>query len=342
LKKWLIFAGKLAVIGLLVWGVRATLEKALEALAEHEWDIHPGWLVSSGALYLLGMVPAALFWSWLLKSCHQEVTVGEAVRTHFLSQLGKYAPGKALVLIIRAGLLRKPGVETTVVTASVFFETFTVMAVACTMAMVILFIWFPTTTVPLPIGGGHTLEIRMSYASVVLWLMMGGPANPKIFRLMAKLLGVNRLNPNAAKKLGDLTFASLTPGWGMLTLGWVLQGLSLGFVLQGLGGGGNLIEDLPLNTAAVCLSVVAGFLTFIPGGLGVRELVLIPLLAPRYGDGTALVSAIILRLVWMAAETLVTVCLYASNARKLVPLLRQWRASRNAPEPLDPVTATEE
>ena len=63
-------------------------------------------------------------------------------------------------------------------------------------------------------------------------------------------------------------------------------------------------------TASVCLAVVAGFLSLIPGGLGVRELVLDELMAEPFGRTVALVSAVLLRLVWLMTELAISGILY--------------------------------
>ncbi len=56
-------------------------------------------------------------------------------------------------------------------------------------------------------------------------------------------------------------------------------------------------------TAGVALATVAGFVVAVmPGGLGVREGVLMATLAPAVGEDTAVISALALRLVWVAVE----------------------------------------
>ena len=55
--------------------------------------------------------------------------------------------------------------------------------------------------------------------------------------------------------------------------------------------------------ASVALATVAGFVVAVlPGGLGVREGVLMAALAPALGNDHAVVAALSLRLVWVAAE----------------------------------------
>jgi uncharacterized membrane protein YbhN (UPF0104 family) len=58
-----------------------------------------------------------------------------------------------------------------------------------------------------------------------------------------------------------------------------------------------------LVTASVALATVAGFVVAVlPGGIGVREGVLMVAMAPAIGDDLAVVAALALRLIWVAAE----------------------------------------
>ncbi len=76
-------------------------------------------------------------------------------------------------------------------------------------------------------------------------------------------------------------------------------------VLQAIPGANPLLADWPLCLMVVTLATTIGFLSFLPGGLGVRELVMIPLLGPAIGITSAIMASIALRLVWIATELLV-------------------------------------
>ena len=65
------------------------------------------------------------------------------------------------------------------------------------------------------------------------------------------------------------------------------------------------------------MSSVAGFLSFIPGGAGVREIVQTELMVPYYGQGPALVASIIFRLVMLVAEVALSSILYLMGPRGL-------------------------
>ncbi len=69
----------------------------------------------------------------------------------------------------------------------------------------------------------------------------------------------------------------------LLAAGWSLHGLSLGLVLYAVGVPFELVQ-WPFWTGAAALATAIGFLAvFAPGGLGVREGLLIEFLAAHYG-----------------------------------------------------------
>ncbi len=72
-KKWLIIAVKLLIIVLVAWFVRDTLVKAWRQIGEQTWQWQPFWLVSAGAIYLIGLLPAAAYWHYVLKVLGQDV-----------------------------------------------------------------------------------------------------------------------------------------------------------------------------------------------------------------------------------------------------------------------------
>ncbi len=51
-------------------------------------------------------------------------------------------------------------------------------------------------------------------------------------------------------------------------------------------------------------------MSLLPGGLGVRELVLNALMVPEFGEVKALISAVLLRLAWLVTELVVSIILY--------------------------------
>ncbi len=112
------------------------------------------------------------------------------------------------------------------------------------------------------------------------------------------------------------------------------MGLSQIAVVRSLGGR-EAAEALPMGLAgaiiaAVALATLAGFVVAVlPGGLGVREGVLMSALAPALGQDRSVVAALMLRLVWVAAEVVA--------AAILVPILRPEPSPHVSPLERPPV-----
>lgn len=297
-KKWLLLAAKLAVVALLVWAVRRTIVDALEQLDKYPWQLHPGWLVVAGGLYLLGLLPAGLFWRHVLRSLGQQASVSESLRAYFIGHLGKYVPGKAMVVVLRTGLIRSGRVNTAVAAVSVFFETLTMMAVGAFVAAAILAVWFRE-------------QQTLFLAAVGLMVLAGLPTFPPLFKRLVRWSGVGRASPEAVASIEQLNPGTMLYGWLAMGIGWWILGLSLWAVLRAMG----TIDSGPaqhalLCTASVALAMVAGFLSLIPGGAVVRELVLAELMVPQFGEAAALLSAVVLRLVWLLSELAISIILY--------------------------------
>jgi len=302
-KKWLLIAIKLLIIVLVAWFVRDTLIKAWRQIGEQTWHWQPFWLVAAGAIYLIGLLPAAAYWHYLLKVLGQDVRWANTLRAYYIGHLGKYVPGKAMVVILRTGMISGHRVDTAVAAVSVFYETLTMMAVGAFMAAGILAV--------------RLREERMLFwGSIGLMIISGLPILPPIFRSLARLAGIGRSNPAAADALSRLGWGTLLAGWMCMIIVWVLMAASLWATFRAMGAADiGFIKYAPELIAAVSLSMVAGFLSFIPAGLGVRDLVLVELLVKLFAssginDATATVAGGLLRLIWLVSELIISGILY--------------------------------
>ncbi len=270
LKKRLILAAKIAIVLAVVGWVAWELQKSWHIIGEMDkleqgnfkLKADYGFLALSGILYVVAYVPAAFFWRYSMQSLGQSPRLYESFRAYYIGHLGKYVPGKGMVVILRSGLLNHDRTRPSIAAAAVFLETLTMMAVGAFLSAVIIIVWFRNT----PNGG------LLSIVSLGMMLVAGLPIFPPVFRVLAKKLGVGRKDPLIDEKLAGLTMQTLGVGWLLMTVAWVLLGLSLWASIRGVGfDTGPLLDHLPRFTLAAALPVVLGFVAMIPGGMGVRE-----------------------------------------------------------------------
>lgn len=309
---WLKLVARAIILALVVWGVWRTVENARGEFAKAGFDwreLRTSWLLLAMAFYIVGLLPSCLFWWRVLHAMGQRPTFLETGRAFYIGHLGKYVPGKALVVVIRAALIRSNRVDTTVAAASVFVETLTMMAVGAVVAAVILGTLFRE----------HSWFLWLAF---LLAIGAGVPTYPPLFRLALRILQVHRANPKIDEAIDGLDARVMGLGWLTISIGWCCLGLSMWATMNSMPAklfppDGSLpgLDQSPLLTAAVALAMVAGFLSLLPGGIGVRELVVIPLLSPVFGQVPAILAAVLLRLAWLGAELLLAAALYFGKPR---------------------------
>jgi glycosyltransferase 2 family protein len=299
---------KLAILALVLWGGSRTISSALDDLRQRNWDLarlRPGWLVLSGLLYLASQLPSGLFWHNALKSLGQRVTTGRALRAYYIGHLGKYVPGKAMVVVLRAALMGRPHVKTSLAVVAVFYETFTTMAVGALLAAIIA-----------ALSGANIWLIGAAIGAAIL---VGLPTAPPVFSRLMRLLPVKSPQPEDPDHSPfHIPNSAVVIGWLTVAIGWLLAGASLWATVRAVGIENYFsVSQMPLYTATIALAVVFGFISMLPAGIGVRDLALMQLLAPHLdqftdhnGPAMSLIAVIVLRLVWLAAEALLSAALY--------------------------------
>jgi uncharacterized membrane protein YbhN (UPF0104 family) len=273
--------------------------------------VEPVWFVVSVVLYLAGLAAFGVYFHRILKAGPTPIGLAPAVRAYLISHLGKYVPGKALVVVMRVGLVTPYGARGVTAAFATLYETLVMMAGGAAVATVGFLI--------------SSLEFWPIITSLGLAAGLLVVVDPKIFpRFMAlvstpfKSIGADAL-PRFSRRL-ELEGLLIAAG------GWMLLGLSLAAVILGLSRAGLEPAALPVVIASVGLATVAGFaVAVLPGGLGVREGVMMAALGPSVGAETAVLAALTLRLVWVLGEVLAAALL--SFARPAVPDAPATRAS---------------
>lgn len=315
-KRWGWWLVKLGVILVVVAGVTWNIREAARKLGGSEIELRPGWLLLAGVAYFAGWLPSAVWWWWVMRALGGRPHLMDAVRAYYVGHLGKYVPGKAMVVVIRCGLMHGRGVRAALAAVTAVYETLSSMAVGALVAAGLLAI---------VIGG----RLDLTLLAVGLMAVAGLPILPSVFNRLVKRIAVP-LQGGAPQAIPPLSYRAVGCAVAGLALGWGLHGVSLGATIQGITEAPVAWSSWPLWTASAALATVSGFLSFfLPGGLGVRELVLMELLpqgASGIGKETAVVAAVVLRLVWVASEVVWSAVLYFAVRASSSPEMDQGEA----------------
>ncbi len=311
--KWLItlvvvaavsFAAKGSIIA---WNQQSSANRV--ALGDIRW----AWLAVSALTYAVSLVPASLVLRRALAALHQPIALPLVVAAQLVGHLGKYVPGKAMVIVLRASILSRGHVKVSLKHSAlaVIIETLNLIAVGAILALLLVVIletpeWIKWTSGLMAAGAAvGTLPPVLRF-----FLSRGLPARAD---------GAPRL---------DWTADDLAAAWLWCTLSWLFTGLSMTAVVLALTPiqpDQSLVSLALICSAASMLAFVAGFASLLPGGAGVREMVLATLLTPVIGPGLSLLAAVVARMVQLIVESLLAAAVW-------ITLLRwRWTAADQLP-----------
>jgi glycosyltransferase 2 family protein len=279
------------------------------------------WLLPSALLYLLAYTVWGRYYVTLLRNQGATVSTATGLRAYFISQLGKYVPGKFFVIVIRIAMLGKIGISRTAVGITAMFESI-VWAGSGAMVGVLL--------LPSSLWDGLREGLRAQGGDLPnlhrMWLILPLAIAPIVLVGLNRF--VNRLNRwrkgADAAQLPRVKLHMVCYGLVFDAIGWLILGGSLMMAVNGLLG-----QALPFSfdgyldvVSISSIAFVSGFVAFfMPGGLGVRDIALQLLLAVELrvqmgdqnalvADGLAAIVAIVFRLLGTIAEIIIAGILY--------------------------------
>ena len=292
---------KVVIAIVVLWAVGRHVERTWRDLQSHKQTlrIEAAWVGAGVVLYLVALSAFGVFFHRILHSSATPVRFAASLRAYLISHLGKYVPGKAMVVVMRVGLAAPYGARPATTAFSSLYETLVMMAAGGLVAAV-GFAFEPGQRLPLLLG----LGLGVAFLIVV---------DPKVFPRLSALatMPFPNLGPDALPR-----FTRGLLGEGLLWSfgGWILLGLSQLAVIRALVPTGLPVRQWPMVIASVALATVAGFtVAVMPGGLGIREWVLMTTLTPALGEDMAVVSSLALRLTWVLGEALAAAVLFVAR-----------------------------
>lgn len=285
--RWLQWAAGALVVLFLVRSLAANWSQV--RAREIDWAFRPGWVAASLVVILATYVVLVESWRRMLAGWGPRLPWWEAARIWVVSSMGKYIPGKVWAVAGMALLAQRQGVSPWAATGS---------------AVLLQVVSIGTGALLVGLTGIRVLEASRpgSRLALVLILVASGlgllavlwrPLAARLVRLVAPEAG-ERVTPSPEAVLFGMA-ANL--------LAWVSYGAALWLLARGV------LPGLPLRldeaVGAFAGSYIAGLLMVLaPGGLGVRESVLVFMLQGRIGQEPALALAAVSRVGMTVADVL--------------------------------------
>jgi hypothetical protein len=260
---------------------------------------HAGWIALSLLVILLSFASSVEAWRRILSAWAQRLPFPAAARIWLVANLGRYVPGKVWSVAGLVVLAQRGGVAAWASAASAV----AIQAVAIGTAVAVVAAATP----------GAASPVRLAAAALVAVATIAALAWKRAARAVAGLVGVPQIQP--------LSLVAVAQSSAFGVLSWVAHGTAFWLLARGLG----LPGALPVSTAvgAFTLGYVLGLLAlFAPGGVGVREVVLISLLTPTMGAGGAVAWTLASRVELTLVEAGAGLVAALSGRRKEDPNVR--------------------
>lgn len=260
------------------------------------WGLTSASIATVSVLLALGaIVLSGLAWWVLLADQRAGLPMGRAIPLFLVSQFGKYLPGNVGQFVGRVVLARDAAVPPSVTLATMVTEVLWNVGTALGVSALAMYLFLGTRLAALPswmnVTGLCTCFVALLAAPWVGTTLL----RRALPGLVAKVFSGSELRPPgwfAALKVSVLYVACYA------CLGTAL-GLQARFLFSAPAA--PLVEV----SGFFALAWLAGYLLpGAPAGIGVRESVMLVLLAPLYGESTAIALGITLRLASTLADAL--------------------------------------
>jgi hypothetical protein len=274
---------------IVVWFVGRAL---IEASHEVVWSTlrpKPRWIFAGLCLYLASLGLADITVRHLYGRLGTTLSAPKGFVLYMVPTLGRYVPGKMLSLAGHVAIARRYGVDFSTAAAAIALLTVIGLTAATIAGFFFLIVQPPGIVDERLLRWVLAIGIMLISAALLPgpWLRIVN-AGLRLFR-RAPLA----LMPDYSAMLKSLV---------MMTVHVVL--ITAGYAAMTSGVIGLQLDNLPIFVGAMCVANVLGFMAvFAPAGIGVREGVLMLLLSPTLGAGSAALFAVTLRLVQVAGDT---------------------------------------
>lgn len=248
-----------------------------------------GWLAASLAALVVYYATVVENWRAVMAALGTPLERPRAFRILFVSNLAKFLPGGVWNLVGRVAMCKADGIPVATATLSLLIE---VTAQVAAMAVV--------TLIGLSSAVDHLIPFSRWYLLPAPLLVIAG-THPTLINGMLGVL--ERLTKRDLPRM-DISYLTMLLVLGRFLFTWCLLSASFAMLGRALAGpAAGTLDAALLHAGAISLSWLAGLFAFVvPGGLGVREVLLTSLLGVAYPAVIAAAVALAFRLILVVVE----------------------------------------
>ncbi len=280
-KAWL-WITQLLLLGMVGWFVARAVTRhwAQFRSLDVPLDLDPVKLLAAGAIVLVTYAVLIEAWRRVLLGWGEKLAFRDAARIWCLSNLGRYVPGKVWSLAGLTVLAQRAGVTGWAAAGGALAMQALAVGTGAGIAAV---------TIP---GAVSSLQL-------VIAALAGGGAIAAIVWSRIGATVARFVKPSVDFRALPVSTAAVAAGITLVS--WVSYGTAFWLLAKGMFS----VSEVPLRTAVGVFAggYIVGLLAlFAPGGVGVRELIFVTLLAPTMGTGGALALSVGSRLLLTVTE----------------------------------------
>ncbi len=262
-RKRVVIALQIVFVAAVLWYAGVSIAAQWGDVRRSAVELRPRWgyVLASGAVVLVSYGLLIQTWRVMLRAWRAELAVFEASRIWFVSNLGKYLPGKVWQIAALAVMAQQRGISPVAATgASVIVNLANILsgfAVLLLAGVEVLDVYSRTGT---RVAAGIVAALL---AGLLLLPFVLPALATVVLRVTGRTIQLPRIPARA------IWIATIGTG-----IAWVLYGLAFQLLVVGILG--EATGDSTAYVAVFITSYLVGYLTLIaPGGIGVREAMMV-------------------------------------------------------------------
>jgi len=254
----------IAFAGRVLWRQAGDLTLRWAELTSAGWHLRPGWLALALGFWTANLFVMGRVWVVLVRALGSELSYTDGIRIWMITNLGRYVPGKIWQLSGLAVYMRQRSQAGGIALVAALAFQVLVLATGAGLGLAVVGAWLAN-------GRLFVSAAAIGLSTVGLGVLL----RPDVIQRLAAWVSV---------RVGEVVPPSARLGRGVLLKGsaslvvcWATYGFGLWCLWRGVGAVGG--PDPLLWTGMFAAAYVVGYLAlFAPGGIIVREGVLVALL----------------------------------------------------------------